>query len=277
MSRLAALVAMTRPLNSLSSGAATLLGGLIAVGTDVFTDSRTWIAAATATCIVAGTNVLNDVHDADTDRINRPDRAIPTGRVSEPAATAVGVGLFVAGNVIALTLGVMPFVVALALTALSQLYNVALKATVLWGNLAVAFLGGATITYGAWIAGSIHGRVLAAAALTFVYLFAYEVLTSVDDEAGDRAMGVRTIATEHPRRARRLYVALATAFAALAVAVGLATGPNRVFLLAVAVVVLGPLGASCVVLATRPTETRRALELAKAGWYLGLIALLALA
>ena len=50
-----------------------------------------WLLGATA-CLYAGGVVLNDVFDRDIDRRERPERPIPSGRVSVAAASALGCG-----------------------------------------------------------------------------------------------------------------------------------------------------------------------------------------
>jgi 4-hydroxybenzoate polyprenyltransferase len=51
-----------------------------------------WLLLATA-CLYAGGVVLNDVFDRDIDRIERPERPIPSRRVSVAAAALLGAGL----------------------------------------------------------------------------------------------------------------------------------------------------------------------------------------
>jgi 4-hydroxybenzoate polyprenyltransferase len=78
--------------------------------------------------------VLNDVFDAEVDARDRPDRPIPSGRVSLEAATIVGWGMLTAGLAIAWFLSFKvndwrPGVVATLLAACILLYDGALKRT----------------------------------------------------------------------------------------------------------------------------------------------------
>ena len=54
-----------------------------------------------ATCLYAGGMILNDVFDLATDRIERPERPLPSGRISPRAAALVGWTLLGAGVVAA--------------------------------------------------------------------------------------------------------------------------------------------------------------------------------
>lgn len=55
-----------------------------------------WLLLATA-CLYAGGIVLNDFFDRHLDRVERPERPIPSGRVGAPAAAALGAILLAAG------------------------------------------------------------------------------------------------------------------------------------------------------------------------------------
>jgi 4-hydroxybenzoate polyprenyltransferase len=55
-----------------------------------------WLLASTV-CLYAGGVVLNDVFDLDLDRRERPERPLPSGRVTRRAAATLGTGLLAGG------------------------------------------------------------------------------------------------------------------------------------------------------------------------------------
>ena len=55
-----------------------------------------WLLAATV-CLYAGGVVLNDVFDLEVDRRERPERPLPSGRVTRRAAATLGAALLAAG------------------------------------------------------------------------------------------------------------------------------------------------------------------------------------
>ena len=59
-----------------------------------------WLLLSTA-CLYGGGVVLNDVFDRDLDRVERPERPIPSGRVPASVAAIMGAALLVAGVVAA--------------------------------------------------------------------------------------------------------------------------------------------------------------------------------
>jgi len=95
---LAGLLAITRPVNCLVAGLAALLGYIVATGTLV---PFALILFPVVFAITAAGNVFNDLCDLEIDRINRPDRPLPSGKVSPRAAGALAAALFAAGLVLA--------------------------------------------------------------------------------------------------------------------------------------------------------------------------------
>lgn len=194
--RLADAASLARIENGVAAGAATVLGGYLSVGGQAAGSSRVLRAAVTVATIVSATNVLNDAVDVDIDRLTKPFRAIPSGRVSPEAARRVAQWLGGASLAVSATLGPGPFTVAAAFLALSVAYCLRLKSTVLLGNGVVAFLTASTLVYGAWVAGG-HGTsdALLAAVVILPFIVTFEVLKCVEDCDADAAAGVRTVAT----------------------------------------------------------------------------------
>jgi 4-hydroxybenzoate polyprenyltransferase len=78
--------------------------------------------------------VLNDVHDADVDAIERPRRPIPSGRIPLVSALRLGWGMLIVGVIAAWLVGGLgsdfrPGFVATALAAMVVLYDIVLKRT----------------------------------------------------------------------------------------------------------------------------------------------------
>lgn len=87
-------VELVRPANVATALADVLAGYAVAGMGDP--GLLTWLLLSTA-CLYAGGVVLNDVFDRDLDRIERPERPIPSGRVSTRAAAGLGTFLLAAG------------------------------------------------------------------------------------------------------------------------------------------------------------------------------------
>ena len=89
-----AYIELLRPANVVTAIADVLAG--FAIAGLRHPDTLPWLILSSC-CLYAGGVVLNDVFDRDLDRIERPERPIPSGRVSTPRRPRSGRGLLAAG------------------------------------------------------------------------------------------------------------------------------------------------------------------------------------
>lgn len=187
---LRALVLLPRPLNCLLTALSAGVGALTA-GSNPLPPAVWWAALAAALIAGAG-NTLNDVADLKIDRVNRPQRPLPAGHLSRPAALIHSLVLALAGTGIALWLGPALGGMALLVAAALALYDLWLKRRALWGNLLVSALAAATFPFGALAAGQL-GRAWIPAGFAFLFHLGREIVKDIEDVEGDQAQGVRTL------------------------------------------------------------------------------------
>jgi geranylgeranylglycerol-phosphate geranylgeranyltransferase len=184
-------LALVRARNLLLSAAGVAIGGVLAQGR-VTLPLMVWWAMASAMCLGAAGNVANDVADREADRLNRPLAPLVSGTVSLRAALGLGGVAGGLGLVLAWWVSTELFTIALAALLVMLAYSPLLKRHGVAGNLAVAVVASLPVVYGAsavgwWRAG------LAPAAMAALLHFARELVKDVEDEAGDRAAGRRTL------------------------------------------------------------------------------------
>jgi 4-hydroxybenzoate polyprenyltransferase len=115
--------------NVLTAAADSLAGWLLVMGT--LSEPRRWLplVAASMGLYAAGT-ALNDVFDVAIDRLERPNRPIPSGQVSRPLAAWLGAVALAAGPLLASTSGSAASTVVAAILGLCILsYDAGLKHT----------------------------------------------------------------------------------------------------------------------------------------------------
>jgi geranylgeranylglycerol-phosphate geranylgeranyltransferase len=188
---LAGYVTITRPVNSLAAGLAAIVAYLIATSTVI---PETLLLFAVVALITAAGNVINDYFDVEIDRVNRPDRPIPSGQVSLSAARAYATTLFLAGILVCLLTNPLCLAIAVLNSLLLIAYAAWLKRTPLLGNIAVSFLAGSMFLFG----GALDGlpgltRVLPFAVMTIFAMLARELVKDAEDVEGDRANGAVTL------------------------------------------------------------------------------------
>ena len=181
---------LPRPLNGLITALSVVIGALTA--DQVLVWPAILLAALSAALINGAGNAFNDLMDIDIDRINRPLRPLPSGRLSPNAARIESLLLALAGCALAFWLSLWHGLIALAVVALLAVYSISLKNSLLWGNVLVAFVGAIAFPYGALAAGDI-GRSWIPALFAFLFHLGREIVKDIEDVAGDQIRGERTL------------------------------------------------------------------------------------
>ena len=147
--------------------------------------------------VAAGGYSINDVYDLEIDRINKPDRPLPSGAISLRRATYLSYSLMGLGVMIAVIQGGAQAAVALLTATALVLYARDLKKTGFYGNLLVAtttalsiFYGGISYGSGTWL-----DKIWIPVVYTFLLTLSREVIKGIEDYRGDLIHGVRTVAT----------------------------------------------------------------------------------
>jgi 4-hydroxybenzoate polyprenyltransferase len=120
LAMLRACLQLLRPAN-VATALADVLAGFAIAGLGHRT-ALPWLLLATAS-LYAGGVVLNDVFDRDIDRLERPERPIPSGRIRVSHAAALGAVLLVVGIAAAAAANTTALIVALAIAGCVLLYD----------------------------------------------------------------------------------------------------------------------------------------------------------
>lgn len=185
---------LVRALNCGLASAAIWVGAYLTGGYSLSWDSVATMIGAFAIC--AAGNVVNDIMDVDTDRINHPNRVLPSGRISLTKAKRAAATLHVLPLVLAATVNLWVTGLAVLSMLLLLAYNLRLKKIPLVGNFVVALLSGITFICGGLAvnpsgAFAFPGPWPAVVFAFFMHL-AREIIKDVEDIPGDRPAGVRT-------------------------------------------------------------------------------------
>ncbi len=173
---------MSRPLNILIVFLSVLLGGILVRGLTL--PSALIMAGITAMLIAAGGNIINDIYDLEIDKINKPSRLLPSGRVSLRTAWFYFLFSYLCGLSVSLTLGTTLFTIAVIIAVLLYFYSFKLKRTILFGNIAVSLSGAMAFIYGAGAVGSYEKGVFPAL-FALLFHFGREVIKDMQDVEGD--------------------------------------------------------------------------------------------
>lgn len=190
------LLRLLRLSNSLPASLLVLLGARLAGAP--LQNQHLWLAVAAMWTIAAFGYVSNDLSDQVEDRINKPDRPLPTGVITCGQARIVAGLLCTLALLFSALLGLAPCLIALLVLGLLVLYNRQLKGAAGVGNLLIAglaagaLLPGVVAVYG-WQWAQLLKLLPAGLGLLF-FVLARELLKTLEDTTGDRAVGKHTFA-----------------------------------------------------------------------------------
>jgi geranylgeranylglycerol-phosphate geranylgeranyltransferase len=271
------LMILSRPVAALCAGAQLLVGANLtrpesqpAIRFGVLLREGIAISLVTATVMV-----VNDIRDIGADAVSRPNRPLPAGRLSTSAAWRLACVEGSAGLVLSADVP-LGFAVTLALLVIGVAYSYALKGTVLWGNLVVAFLASTPILYGARLGGVQPLPALIVAMMIFVFMFAFEVLKTIRDVAADRSAGYQTVATKWgARAAAAIFRTSLTAYALLSFSPIFLDGVSAYYfaIMSLGVVVPSSIAGWHFAVDRSATAVRTVLHVMAISWIPGLVAL----
>ena len=198
---------LVRVTNLAIAAAGVLAGGWIALG-HVALPKLLAFAVLSALGLGAAGNTWNDICDAAADQVNRPpeQRPLSGGRVRRGTADLiVFLGALIGLTTAALVSG-WQVVAALFALAVMLAYSPFIKQGPVAGNLAVALIAGLPPFYGALALGAPVAGVVPWVLAAWLHL-AREIVKDVEDEAGDRAIGRRTLPIVAGRRPAQVVAA----------------------------------------------------------------------
>jgi geranylgeranylglycerol-phosphate geranylgeranyltransferase len=205
-----AYLEILRPFNALMGVVAVLLVALISVN---FTLAV--IVACVIVFIFTGAgNAINDYFDHKIDAINKPERPIPSGRISLKTALIYSVSLFVLSSIMAFIIGIIPGIIVVLSAILMYLYAKRLKTSSLLGNLSIAFLTGLCFVFGGVVLNAVELSIILGV-YAFLMTMAREIVKDMEDVEGDSIEGASTFPIKHGMRKSSILAAVFMLIASL--------------------------------------------------------------
>lgn len=187
--KLYSILNLTRPLNVLITFVSVFIGAW--VGGNVSPYQKLLFACISAGLVCAGGNVINDFYDVESDRINKPNRPIPSGILKRSDALLLWVLLSLSGFVISFIVGLKGVSIVVIAVVSLFLYNSFLKNSILLGNITISFLTSFAFIYGGIAIGNINGAIIPAI-FAFLFHFGREIIKDTEDVEGDKISGLNT-------------------------------------------------------------------------------------
>ncbi|HOP09523.1 MAG TPA: geranylgeranylglycerol-phosphate geranylgeranyltransferase, partial [Candidatus Methanofastidiosa archaeon] len=197
-----AFIELSRPLNLLLASIAVLLGAFMTKEINY----KVAYAVISVALITAGGNAINDYFDFEIDKINKPRRPLPSGRIGLDGAARFSILMFMTGVIVAYLINLPCFIIAILASILLYAYAKDLKNAGFTGNLTIAGLTGMAIIY-AGLSVSNAEKIMYVAAFAFLVNLGREIIKDVEDYEGDNSQGARTLPIRYGIK-KALYMSL---------------------------------------------------------------------
>ncbi|MEM3382732.1 MAG: UbiA family prenyltransferase [Nitrososphaerales archaeon] len=194
------VLALMRPINSIMVGFAVIVGIGVASPSMIFS-IYSLLGFLTGFFISSFSMVVNDYYDIEVDKVNRPDRPLPSGSISKNSAIILALILLSIGILSSILISLSNFLIASIFAFLAWFYNFWAKKRGLIGNFIVATSISIPYIYGGVAVGKADEPLLLWLALTsFLAGTGREVIKTISDVAGDEIRGIESIARIHGSR-----------------------------------------------------------------------------
>jgi geranylgeranylglycerol-phosphate geranylgeranyltransferase len=192
-------IRLFRPELPFAAGVTVLMGEMVALG-GLPSVRQALLGFTCAFLLSASALILNDVFDLEVDRVNAPERPLPSGAVSAREAIGLSVPVILGGWAAALAISFSTFVLAIFIWVIGFLYNWKFKRSGLPGNLMVATSVASCFILGGMAVGRTSNGLLWLMALgAFLIDLAEEIAGDAMDMQGDKLLGSRSLALRFGR------------------------------------------------------------------------------
>lgn len=172
-----------------------LLAGLAVFIGSLFVNAPFYsiILAVLITILISGGGVvLNDIYDIEIDRINKPHRPLPAGRIKIAHAKLYALVLLLTAAILSLALHLYASILAFFNIFIAFFYAVKIKKT-MFAPFVDSWLAASTFIFGALLSGTIPLSVIILSSIAYAANVSREIAKAIEDIKGDKKMKVRSI------------------------------------------------------------------------------------
>jgi len=174
---------LIRVKNCITASFGAFIGGLIASGFETGFMGSILMASLVVFLICGFGNALNDIYDIDIDKINKPSRPLPSGKISLKNAWFFSYFLVFTGLLLSL-FNFNCFIIAIVNSLVLYYYAKRYKRNKIVGNLMVAYLTGSVFVFGGAAVGNIGITIMLFLCAMFA-TWAREIIKDFEDMDGD--------------------------------------------------------------------------------------------
>jgi len=159
--KLKAVAEISRPINVLITFLTVIVAGFIALH-EISYQPAIFYAAISAALINAAGNIINDIFDLDVDKVNRPERVLPSNRMKKSEAYFLFAIFNLTALIFAYFVNIACLVISIFAIIIVFFYSLYFKKVILLGNFIVGFLTGMAFVYGGLAVDSLETSIIPA-------------------------------------------------------------------------------------------------------------------
>jgi geranylgeranylglycerol-phosphate geranylgeranyltransferase len=181
-----------------------LIGALVGKGLDIFGSDFLFellLGMFIAFFFMAAGNMLNDYFDREQDKVNHPDRPIPSGAIKPNQVIVSAAAIFIVLLILGILVYLIMFIILILATFLMLGYELLFKRRGLVGNFTIGLLVGMLFLFGAAVV-SEFGVVIFLFTLALLATLTREIVKDIEDIKGDidritlpKQVGIKTSAS----------------------------------------------------------------------------------
>lgn len=236
---LSGIFQIIRPLNCLFTFCVIIVGAFIC-SNDATVTFKILLGALAGFFVTAAGNTINDIADVAIDKINRPERPLPSKKLSIHTAKVYYAFLVVVSLIIGLMIDYLAFLIILLSNMLLILYSLSVKRIVVFGNITVSFLTGYTFIFAGMIVGNVKEAIIPAV-FAFLINFIREVVKDMEDIEGDKIAKARTLPIKYGFKTSKKFVLINSLILFLFTFIPLAFNIYRIEFFIIVMVVVNPI------------------------------------
>ena len=188
------IVQLFRPELPFSAGVCVVLGEIVALGG--FPSTRETILGFVCGFFISGSALVsNDYFDLEVDKVNSPDRPLPSGAVSPAETILLAAVAMIIGLAASFAISIPALILSIVFGLVGVLYNWRFKQEGLLGNLMVASSVAITFILGGLTVGRPFSAIVLFFSLTaFLVDFGEEIAGDAMDIEGDKKRASKSLA-----------------------------------------------------------------------------------
>jgi len=188
--KLIAIIKITRPVNFLITFASVIVSAIICAPENLLI-LKVFLATLSAGLAASAGNIINDIFDIEIDRINQPQRPLPSGTLTIKEAYSFYFVCLILSVILSVFVSYFALIIVVVSNLILIVYSKYLKRIPLVGNITVAFLTGLVFIFGGVVVENPSAAIIPASFALMINLIR-ELVKDMQDVEGDKGAGIIT-------------------------------------------------------------------------------------